>query len=121
MEVCMVLLEMTDSQIRDIAAPILRDTIIGANKKDWIQFSKNMPKEDSSNSEIRKDVERQWEEDEYLTKFSDRAEFLAVIRKSDVVVVLWKLTSTVTNDEYLERLYLEEKDGVVFQVGIWTD
>jgi len=103
----MGLLEMTDSQIRDLAAPILRDTIIGANNKDWIQFSKNMPEEDSSNSEIKKDVERQWEEDQYLTTFLDQAEFLAVIRKSDVVVVLWKLTSTATDDEYLERLYRE--------------
>jgi len=121
MEACMALLEMTDSQIRDLAAPILRDTIIGANNKDWIRFSKNMPEKDSSNSEIKKDVERQWEEDEYLTTFSDQAEFLGVIRKSDVIVVLWKLTSTATDNEYLERLYLEEKDGVIFQVGIWTD
>ena len=112
---------MTDSQIRELAAPILNDTIIGANNKDWIQFSKNMHKEQSSNLEIKEDVERQWEEDEYLTKFSDKAEFLGVIRKSDEVVVLWKLTSSVTKDEYLERLYLEEKDGVIFQVGIWTD
>lgn len=80
-----------------------------------------MPKEESSNSEVKEDVERQWEEDEYLTKFSDKAEFLGVIRKSDFVVVLWKLTSTVTKDEYLERLYLAEKGGVIFQVGIWTD
>jgi len=121
MEAYMTLLEMSDSQIRDLAAPILRDTIIGANNKDWIQFSKNMPEDDSSNSEIKEDVERQWEEDEYLTTFSDQAEFLAIIRKLDVVIVLWKLTSTATDDEYLERLYLEEKDGVVFQVGIWTD
>ena len=117
----MALLNMTDTEIRDLAAPILRDTIIGANNKDWALFSKHMPREDSCNAEIKEDVERQWEEDEYLTKFSEQATFLAVIRKSKVVVVLWKLTSTVTDDEYLERLYLEEKEGVIFQVGIWTD
>jgi len=117
----MTIFEMTDAQIRDVARPILLDTIIGANNKDWVQFSKHMPKEEASDTEIKEDVERQWDEDEYLTKFSDEAEFLAVIRKSDVVVVLWKLTSSVTDDEYLERLYLEEQDGVIYQVGIWTD
>lgn len=117
----MSLLEKTDSQIREIAAPILKDTIIGANHKDWQQFSRNMTPEDSSDIESKEDVERQWEEDDYLTKFSDKFEFLAVIRKPDVVVVLWRLTTTVTDEEYLERLYLEERDGVIYQVGIWTD
>ena len=117
----MSLLEKTDSEIREFAAPILKDTIIGANNKDWQQFSKNMPLEHSSDIETKEDVERQWEEDDYLTKFSDEFEFLAVIRKPDVVVVLWKLTSTVSDEEYLERLYLEERDGVIYQVGIWTD
>jgi len=117
----MSLLEKTDSQIRELSAPILNDTIIGANNKDWLQFSRHMPPEHSSDIETREDVERQWEEDDYLTKFSDKFEFLAVIRKTDHVIVLWKLTCTVTEEEYLERLYLEDRSGVVYQIGIWTD
>lgn len=117
----MSLLDKTDSQIRELAAPILKDTIIGANNKDWEQFSRHMPPEHASDIESKEDVERQWEEDDYLTKFSDKFEFLAVIRKTDVVVVLWRLTSTVTEEEYLERLFLEDRDGVIYQVGIWTD
>jgi len=117
----MSLLEKSDSQIRELAEPILLDTIIGANNKDWQQFSKHMPPEHASDIESKEDVERQWEEDDYLTKFSEEFEFLAVIRKPDVVVVLWRLTTTLSDEQYLERLYLEERDGVIYQVGIWTD
>lgn len=117
----MDLSQMSDLQICDIAKPILIDTIIGANNKDWAQFSKHMPDSDASNLENQIDVERQWAEDEYLTKFTDKPEFLGVLRKTDCVVVLWKLRTTISDDEYLERLYLEVRNDRVFQIGIWTD
>ncbi len=112
---------MSDREISEIAKPILLDTICGANNKDWVQFSKHMLKKTSSDLKIRKDVERQWEEDEYLTKFTDKPKFLGVIRKKEYVTVLWRLTATTTDDEYLERLMLEDKNGKIFQIGIWTD
>ena len=117
----MDLKEMSDLEICDLAKPILLDTIIGANNKDWEQFSKHMPERDASDLENKLDVERQWDEDEYLTKFTDKPEFLGVLRKNDCVVVLWKLRTSVNDDEYLERLYLEVKNNTVFQIGIWTD
>ena len=117
----MSLLEMTDQKISEVTKPILLDTIYGANNKDWVQFSKHMPEKHSSDLANRKDVERQWDEDEYLTKYKDNPKFLGVIRKSDCVVVLWKLTTTTTDEEYLERLILEEKNDKIYQIGIWTD
>jgi len=117
----MRLMEMTDRDIYEIAKPILLDTIYGANNKDWIQFSKHMPVEHSSDLENRRDVERQWNEDEYLTRYTDKPEFLGVIRKKEYVTVLWKLTTTTTDEEYLERLILEEINDKIYQVGIWTD
>jgi len=117
----MLLLEMSDQEIHKIAKPILLDTIYGANNKDWVQFSKHMPERHSSDLENRKDVERQWDENEYLTKYTDKPEFLGVIRKTEYVVVLWKLTATTTDEEYLERLILEEKNNKIYQIGIWTD
>ena len=51
----------------------------------------------------------------------DNPEFLGVIRKRDCVTVLWKLTTSLSDDEYLERLILEEKNEKIYQVGIWTD
>jgi hypothetical protein len=97
------------------------DTIYGANNKDWVQFSKHMPEAHAEDIESRKDVERQWDEDEYLTKYTDKPEFLGVIRKSDCAVVLWKLKTTINDEEYLERLILEEKNSKMYQIGIWTD
>ena len=117
----MSLMEMSDQEICGIAKPILLDTIYGANNKDWVQFSKHMPEKHSTDIESQKDVERQWDEDEYLTKYTDKPEFLGVIRKKDYVVVLWKLRTTINDEEYLERLILEEKNNTVYQIGIWTD
>lgn len=117
----MNLMDMSDQEIFELAKPILLDTIYGANNKDWVQFSKHMPERDSSDLESRNDVERQWDEDEYLTKYTDRPEFLGVIRKSKYVVVLWKLRTTINDEEYLERLILEENNNKLYQIGIWTD
>ena len=114
-------MEMSDQEICEVAKPILLDTIYGANNKDWAQFSKHMPERQSTDLESKKDVERQWDEDDYLTKYTDKPEFLGVIRKSNCVVVLWKLKTTINDEEYLERLILEEEDGKLIQVGIWTD
>ena len=47
---------MSDQAIRELARPILLDTIYGANNKDWTQFSKHMPDRDSSDVESREDV-----------------------------------------------------------------
>ena len=116
----MSLMEMSDREICEIAKPILLDTIYGANNKDWIQFSKHMPENHSSDLESRKDVERQWDEDEYLTMYTDKPEFLGVIRKKDSVVVLWKLRTSSDDEEYLEQLELEEKNNKIYQMGIWT-
>jgi len=113
--------DMSDQEIGELAKPILLDTIYGANNKDWGQFSKHMPERHSSDLESKKDVECQWDEDEYLTKFTANPKFLGVIRKSDYVVVLWKLRTTINDEEYLERLILEQKNGKLFQIGIWTD
>lgn len=117
----MNLMEMSDQEICEVAKPILLDTIYGANNKDWVQFSKHMPESDSSDLECRKDVERQWDEDDYLTKYTDKPEFLGVVRKKGCVVVLWKLRTTINDEEYLERLTLEEKNSRLYQIGIWTD
>lgn len=117
----MNLKDMSDQEICDVARPILLDTIYGANNKDWAQFSKHMPERHSTDLESKKDVERQWDEDEYLTKYTDKPEFLGVIRKSDCVVVLWKLRTTINDEEYLERLILNDENGRLFQIGIWTD
>ena len=117
----MKLLDMSDSQITEIAAPILKDVIVGSRNKDWALFAKHMVAEDASNAEAKASVETQWEEQTYLTTFSDKSEFLGVIRKPDIVIVLWKLTSTEFDEQYMEKLYLEEQDGKIVTLGIFTE
>lgn len=112
---------LSDDALMVLGRPILLDTIYGANHKDWGQFSRHMPAEDASSEEIKADVLRQWDEEPYLTTFEDSPQFLGVIRKSDCVVLLWKLSNSRTSDEYLERLTLVQHDQAVYQVGIWTD
>lgn len=117
----MKLLAMSDSQIHKVVKPILKDVIVGSRNKDWALFSKHMASEDSSSAEAKADVEAQWEEHEYLTSFADEFEFLGVIRKTDVVLVICKLTSTKFEDEYLEKLYLDDNDGEIVTLGIFTE
>lgn len=117
----MKLLAMSDAQIEKVVTPILNDVIVGSRNKDWTLFSKHMSSEDSSNADAKADVEQQWEEHEYLTSFSDEFEFLAVVRKLDIVLVLWKLTSTKFEEEYLQKLYLDEQDGKIVTLGIFTE
>jgi hypothetical protein len=105
----MELQEMSDSQILKIAAPILSDIVRGSNEKTWDLFSRHMPKE-NANDEARADVEKQWEDNEYLTSLTETSEFLGVIRKTDYVLVLWKQKSTKVEGEFLEKLYLQEID-----------
>ena len=61
------------------------------------------------------------EKNEYLTSLTETSEFLGVIRKTDCVLVIWKQKSTKTDDEYLEKLYLQEIGGEIKQVGTWIE
>ena len=45
----MKLLEMSDSQILEVAEPILNDIVTGSNNKDWEQFSRYMSKKHINN------------------------------------------------------------------------
>ncbi|OED39380.1 hypothetical protein AB833_15735 [Chromatiales bacterium (ex Bugula neritina AB1)] len=112
---------MSEAQIFEVAEPILKNAIAGARDKNWDLFSKYMPIEDSSNDELKANVEKQWQEGTYLTAFSRKFDFLGVIRKPERILVVFRLTSTLSKEEYLEKLYLEERDGKIVQAGIWTE
>ena len=117
----MKLLEMSDIEILKVAEPMLQDIVAGNNARDWALFSKHMPEADAADPKIRKDIERQWEECEWLTALAPTAEFLGVIRKPEEVVVLWRQTSPKSDEEFLEKLTLIEVDGKVLQDGIWLE
>jgi len=80
-----------------------------------------MPAKDSSNPKIRASVEKQWQENEYITALSNSSSFLGVIRKQNRVLVLWKQNSAKSEDEYLVKLYLQEFDDGIKQLGMWIE
>lgn len=121
----MKLLSMSDSEIVNIADPIRQDVIDGSNSKDWKLHSRNLPAHVIENENIKKDVERQWQQDESVssprTSLSRESHYLGIIRKKDMVGVLWKQTSTKSDEEYLLKILLKEVDGEIKQAGAWLD
>ncbi len=114
------LAKMSDADIQRIAEPILADIVNGSNTMDWALFSKHMTKQNAT-EEARANVEKQWKENKYLTSLSESPVFLGVIRKRDNVLVVWKQKSTAVEDEFLEKLYLQNINGEIKQVGIWLE
>ena len=117
----MYLSKQSDEEILKIAEPMRQDVIDGSNNNSWTQHTKHMPETIIQNEEIRKDVERQWREVDYLSALSREAEFIAIIRKKDSVTVCWKQSSTLSDDEYLLKIRLEEIDGEIKQVSALLD
>ena len=121
----MKLLSMSDSEILKIADPVRQDVIDGSNSKNWELHSRNFPADVIKNEDIRKDVERQWQEDESVssprTALSRDSHYLGIIRKKDMVGVLWKQTSTKSEEEYLLKILLKEIDGEIKQAGASLD
>ncbi len=117
----MNLSRQSDEEILKIAEPIRQDVIDGSNNNSWEQHSKHMPEEVIQNEEIRRDVKRQWREVDYLSALSREAGFIGIFRKRDSVTVCWKQTSTLSDDEYLLKIRLEEIDGRIKQVSALLD
>ena len=118
-------LGLSDSDILKIADPIRQDVIDGSNSKDWRVHSRNLPRHVIENIKVKEDVERQWREDEAAssprTSLSRESEYLGIIRKEERIGVLWKQTSTRSDEEYLLTIVLKEIDGEIKQVGALLD
>ena len=91
------------------------DFVRGSNEKNWDLFSKYMPKENAT-EEVRKNVEGQWSTNEVLTTFTEKQEFVDILRRNDCVVVVWKQWSTKVEGDFLALLYLQSQDGEVRQL-----
>lgn len=116
---------MSDSEILEIAEPVRQDVIDGSNRKDWALHARNLPAHVIENDDIKKNVEKQWREDEAAlsprTSLRRESEYLGVIRKKEVISVLWKQKSTLSDEEYLLKIVLKEINSELKQVGAWLD
>ncbi|ADZ92724.1 hypothetical protein [Marinomonas mediterranea] len=113
----MSIVDKTDSEIFEIALPMINDVIQGSNEKNWALFSKYQTAEELNDPDNRKNVEKLWNEHEFFTSLSAEREFLAVIRRDDIAQVIWKQVSTKVVGEYLACYFLKEVDNEVKEVG----
>jgi len=116
----MNMLKMSESEIQKIAELILTDIVKGSNEQDWDLFSKYMLNKDAD-GETREAVELKWKESQYTMSTSVGLNYLGIIRKSDHVLVLWKYKRFKHSDEFLKKLYLQEINGEIKQIGTWAD
>jgi len=114
----MDILTKSDAEILKIAEPIWDDIVKGANEKDWDLFSKYMP-EDERDTEAKKNVELQWEQQPVLTSLSPSKEFVGILKRKGAVTILWKHLSNADGGEYLGMLNLQSINSEVKSVGMF--
>jgi len=115
----MNVLTLSDEKILEIAEPILDTIIQGSSEKNWHIFTKHMPESMKTESD-REIIENQWSNLEFPTNFSVEREFLSILRKSDCVLVLWKMKNNNNKEDLLQMLYLQNQNGEVKVIGTWV-
>jgi hypothetical protein len=118
-ECSMNLLTKSDFDILKIAEPIWEVIVKGANEKSWDLFSKYMPESDKTD-DVKKEIEKQWEQDSLLTSLTDKKEFVGVLRRKDSVLVLWKQWSSKEEGEFLGMLNLQSMGSEVKSIGMFV-
>ncbi|MCE0495016.1 hypothetical protein [Vibrio salinus] len=113
----MRLMELSDSEIIRISKPMIDDVIKGSNEKNWALFLKHQTLKEASCPENRLNVEKQWEENEFLTSLSTERQILGVLRRDGYVNIIWKQTSTKVTGDFLAIYSLEEIDHEIKEAG----
>lgn len=107
----------SDNEIYDIVTPMINDVIEGSNQKNWALFSKYQTQEELNNPDNRKNVETQWEQHELLTSLTSNREFLGVLRRDDMVQVIWKQKSIKEAGDFLACYAIQEIDNEIKEIG----
>jgi len=115
----MNVLTLSDEKILEIAEPILDTIIQGTSEKNWLLFTKHMPESMKIESD-REIIEKQWSNSEFTIKLSVEREFLSILRKSDCVLVLWKMKNNNIKEDLLQMLYLQNQQDEVKVIGTWV-
>lgn len=110
--------EQSDSEILKISNPIWDEIIEGCRNKDWSKYSQFFTNDDRENSDHKKDILNQWENNPVLTSLTINKQLLSVLRRENGVVVVWKLGSTAVNGEFLASLHLVTIGSEIKVVGV---
>lgn len=117
----MTITAKSDAEILEIALPMIDTVVKGCNQKDWAVFSMYQTEHEANDSANKSNVERLWEEHEFLTTLSLDREILGVLRKDDVAQIVWRQTSTAVDGDYLARYFIKEVDQQIKEVGFWIN
>ena len=108
----MDLLQKSDEEILEIAAPLWKNLINCSNTQDYFGFTKDFSARMLFGAnEI--ELAKQWANNEVITNLKQDNDFLGCIRRDGHVTVLFKQKSTISNGDYLGRLVLGVEDGEI--------
>jgi hypothetical protein len=112
----MKLLEKTDEEILEIAAPIWDDLVKYSNNKDYSGFTKHFSAQMLYGAnEI--EIGKQWANNKLLTSLSKQRKFFGCLRRNNFVTVLFKQASDTVPGDFLGRLVLGVEDDKVKVFG----
>ena len=112
----MKLLEKTDEEILEIAAPIWDDLVKYSNNKDYSGFTKHFSAQMLYGAnEI--EIGKQWTNNKLLTSLSKQRKFFGCLRRNNFVTVLFKQPSDTVPGDFLGRLVLGVEDDKVKVFG----
>lgn len=117
----MTITAKSDSEIIEIALPMIDTVVKACNQKDWAAFSMYQTEQEANDPENRSNVERLWEEHEFFTTLSLNRDLLGVLRKDDIAQIVWKQTSTQVEGDYLARYFIKEINQEIKEVGFWIN
>ena len=108
----MDLLQKSDEEILEIAAPLWKNLINCSNTQDYFGFTKDFSARMLFGAnEI--ELAKQWANNEVIINLKHENDFLGCIRRDGHVTVLFKQKSTISNGDYLGRLVLGVEDGEI--------
>ena len=108
----MILEELDQEDINQLAKPIWESIIIASNKRDYQKFSKDFSIEMLKYA-THENINDQWNNSSVLTSLKPEPELMGYLKNKGRVRVLWKQKSSVTDDELLGHLELIIEDGQV--------
>lgn len=110
--------KMSDLQIKSIASGILDNMLEAFKRDDYFKYSQNLDvslKQSGASTSF-------FETNRYVKRTLgdyQKRKFMGVLRKGDMVMVLWKGVFDKTSDHVLIKLMLTKKRGKFIVTGLW--
>lgn len=100
--------KLTDTEILDIANPLMDNIVAATEEADYEKLSKYFT--NRLKSVVTKEAFEKQLSNNNLGKFGKR-ELLTIIHKNNSIFVLWKQWFTESEDEFLAEIVIVNKDG----------